>query len=517
MSSRLLFLPLTLLLCSCGLHTGSNTEPIDTIPPIEPLSATPLPSAEDVKYEVEVYDTLTPGTLTSLDDPYADAPGIFTFRGGPLRDANFGGTVSHKPQRIVQRWVFETEEDFTKTQHGTWGGGTGWTGQPVYVAWPDSAAQRFSQEGGGLTGPLPHEEIIVGSLCEKVYFIDFATGKASRTPLETTNPIKGSVSLAPDLSGLLLVGQGIPKVPPMGRLAFNLFSHKQTYFSGADHKAWLGWQANDSSPLVLGGFVFWPSENGTVYKYLVHDGTVTPHSALQWAKASGHAGGIENSMCAYRNYGFVGNNVGDILCFDLNTLRPIWHYDNHDDIDASIVCEVEGDTPYIYCCSEVDRQGDAGTAYFVKLNGLTGEPVWENRMPCTKLIKFEKHFDGGFYSTPLPGRGNCAHLIFTDVCQHEGSDKAEFTAFRKDNGEVAYRVQLASWAWSSPVAFYGPNGEMYIFAGDTAGYASLIDGLTGEVLFKEHLVNNFESSPVVVGNEFVVGSRGKQIYKFAVE
>jgi hypothetical protein len=67
------------------------------------------------------------------------------------------------------------------------------------------------------------------------------------------------------------------------------------------------------------------------------------------------------------------------------------------------------------------------------------------------------------------------------------------------------------------VAFYRPNGEMYIFTGDSSGNAYLIRGKTGEILFTEHMVNNFESSPVVIGNTMVVGSRGQEIYRFHIE
>ncbi|MBP5628260.1 MAG: dehydrogenase, partial [Bacteroidaceae bacterium] len=61
------------------------------------------------------------------------------------------------------------------------------------------------------------------------------------------------------------------------------------------------------------------------------------------------------------------------------------------------------------------------------------------------------------------------------------------------------------------------KGQAFIFTGDSSGNAYLIEGKTGNVLFREHMVNNFESSPVVVGNHFVVGSRGSEIYRFSLE
>lgn len=519
MNKRLLTLFLLLpFVWSCGNRTSTTDEiAVDSIVEPEPLSVTPLPSAENIKYEIICHDSTVSGKLTTLRDLYKDAPGKLTFRGGPLRDADFGGKVKGRPSRIVQKWLFETNEDFRPTRLGTWGGGTGWTSQPLYVEWTDSATARFAQQKGGLIGQLPKQEIMVASLASKVYFIDFATGKASRTPLETENPVKGTMCLDPSLNGNLYVGQAVPRDFQIGRMCFNLFSHKLTYFHPRDEKSWVGWQGNDSSPIVAGGFLFFPSENGSVYKYYIDGDSIRLHTTLRWKTTKGSACGMENSLTIYRNYGFIGCNQGDILCFDLNTMKPIWHYDNHDDIDATIVCEVEDNIPYLYSGCEVDRQGNNGIAHFVKLNGLTGEVVWEDSIPSHKLNLGGKHFDGGFYSTPLLGKGNCKDLIFCNVCQREKSSKAEFTAFNKKTGATVYSTELDSWAWSSPVAFYNENDEMFIVTGDTHGNLFLLEGKTGKVLFTQHMGNNFESSPVVVGNEFVVGSRGKEIYKFAVE
>ena len=86
----------------------------------------------------------------------------------------------------------------------------------------------------------------------------------------------------------------------------------------------------------------------------------------------------------------------------------------------------------------------------------------------------------------------------------------------RQTGEEVYRVPLKYYAWSSPVALYNDNGEMFIFTGDTTGYIYLIDGASGEILFKKLVGNNFESSPVVIGNHVVIGSRGQEIYKFTI-
>ena len=354
---------MVLALIACGARTAdggtmNDSDSItkvleeDTISFVEPLSSEQKSSVKALTWVVTVYDTVHSGKLSTLKDLYKDTPGQFTFRGNAMRNASFEGKVQGTPQRVRQEWVFITDSDDKPTSMGTWGGGSGWTGEPVYVEWPDTLMKRMQRESGALTDDFSQKEIMVGSLCEKVYFINYETGKASRTPLDAVNPIKGSISLDPSLNGNLYVGQGIPKVQPMGRMAFNLFTHKQTFFSGGDKTSYLKWQANDSSPVRVGQFLFWPSENGVIYKYLVTDNSITLHSTLKYKNKKRGAAGTENSICIYHNYGYFGNNHGDVLCIDLNTLTPIWHYDNHDDIDASLVCEVENGIPYLYCGSE---------------------------------------------------------------------------------------------------------------------------------------------------------------------
>jgi len=527
--SAIIMLICTTILMSCGGRITSHKDEVavdsDSIEAVleaeriarTPLPAEPLASVSEIDYSITVFDTTVSGVLDDMKNVYLDAQGQYTFRGNPLRNAAFGGRVKGTPTKVVESWVFKTDFDDTHTSMGMWGGGSGWTGEPVYVRWTAEQMDRFKAQSPALTADFGEEEIMVGSLCGNVYFINFQTGKASRQPIDVTNPIKGSISLDPSLNGNLYVGQGIPKVAPMSQLGIDLFTHQIFFTSGRDPNAWVGWCASDSSPVRVGQFLFWPGENGTIYKYLIKAGQLIKHSTLRFRAKGDNAAGVENSICIYKNYGFFGTNHGDILCIDLNTMQPVWHYDNHDDIDASIVCEVVDDVPYLYSGCEVDRQGLQGFCHLVKLNGLTGAVVWENRLPCEKLNLNGKHFDGGLYSTPLLGQGDCDSLIFANICQFETPNKADFVAFNKHTGDIVYRVRLKTFAWSSPIGFLNEAGKQYIFAGDSSGFAYLIDGKTGEIIFCQHMVNNFESSPVVVGNQFVVGSRGQEIHKFEIQ
>lgn len=134
-----------------------------------PLPVKPLASVENLKYEVEVMDSTESGQLSTLIPAYDKNLGSFTFRGGPLRNADYNCSIKGTPTKIEKVWTFETAEDFTKTPMGSWGGGVGWTGQPVYVNWPDSMVDKFRKEAKGLTADFSKQEIMIGSLCHKVY------------------------------------------------------------------------------------------------------------------------------------------------------------------------------------------------------------------------------------------------------------------------------------------------------------------------------------------------------------
>lgn len=491
----------------------------DSVGGVFRFADTVYPSVGKLKYQVDLFDSLTDGMPTSFDDLYDDTPGIFTFRGNGFRNAPFTGHVEGRPDTVTVEWVFCTAYDGRMTDYGVWGGGTGWTGQPLYVCWPDSAVERFRVESPALTDAFSTEEIIVGSLASCVYFIDFASGDSSRRSLPTDNTIKGTVSLDPTLNGNLYVGQGIPCTGSFGALTFNLFKHRRSHFFGRDRKAWRGWGAYDSSPLRVGDFLFRPGENGTLYKFLIKGDSLRLHSTLRFRRqGDARAAGMEASMAFCQSRGYVSDNRGSIVCFDLSTLQPIWCYDNHDDSDGSPVLAVEDGHPYLYTACEVDKQGPTGVCHFVKLDAEDGGLVWQQTFDCRRIVDEDKTFDGGQFATPLIGVGNCDSLIFTNIVTNSTPGiKGDFVALSRKDGRVHYRTTLRHYAWSSPVALLNDEGEMFVFTADTRGRVYLIDALSGEILFSKRVGANFESSPIVVDNHIVLGSRGRKIYKMSVE
>lgn len=514
-----------LLMTACtgkGVQTvfsvdASDSDSVVVAPTLEELTLpdTMYASAAVVDYVVEADDSMF-HFLMDYDDRYERRDRVMTFRKNLRRDADFGGTVNGIPDTIETAWTYHTPYRTDSTRFGSWGGGTGWTGQPLYARWTEKEMTQFREQSKALTTDFGPEEVMVGSLCGKAFFLNFQTGKPSRQPLDLHNVVKGTMSLDPEMMNLYS-GQGVSIEDPLGCQAFDLLKHERTFFFNDSH-AWRGWQAFDSSPVVAGGYLFWPGENGSLYKFERTPGGHLRRLQTLRYRVNGVAPGIESCLCVYLNYGFFSDNRGNVICVNLNTMKPVWRYDNHDDSDGTVVCREENGTPYLYTACEIDKQGDVGTCHFVKLKALNGERVWERQIACQRVNLPGKTLDGGMYSTPLLGSGDCEDMIFANICRNGASaSRGELTALSTRDGSVRYTVPYGNFCWSSPVKLLNERGQMFIFTGDASGYARLIEGKTGRVLCKKLVGANFESSPIVVGNAVVVGCRGTMINKFIIK
>lgn len=515
----------TMASCQTGLQGKPEDAKNDSIvadtmamPFVEPFPDTMYASAEKITYIIDTFDKETSPLLCNYDDLYADAPGVFMFRGSPTRNPNFSGRLYGDSLSINVEWVFTTSRDTSHTAYGVWEGGNGWTGQPLYVNWPDTMMSLFRMHSDSLTEHFSTKEIILASLCGKLYFIDLESGLPSRKAMPLGNVVKGTPSLNPTMNGHIYVGHGVPHHNPFGNLVFDLFQHRIIDTFGRDGKAWRGWGAYDSSPVVIGGFVFRPGENGTIYKAYVGDGGYKLHSTLRYSLNGTHSSpGIESSMAVCRNYGYITDNRGNVVCINLNTLKPVWHFNNYDDTDATPLVDVEDGIPYVYTGCEVDRQGGQGNSRFVKLNGLDGTVVWKDTIPCRKAHFTDKSLDGGMFASPLLGNGDCEGMIFSNFCINSDNAAGHFIAFDKSDGKILYRTRTRFYCWSSPVAFYNKDNEMYVFTADIGGYVYLIKAKTGEIVASEKVGINFEASPVIADDKIIIGSRGNKIYKISLE
>lgn len=515
--SILLFLvSITFIAFSCTNAKMDETpeEPVVVDP--ELLPDTTFSSVEAIDYDIEIVDSTVSGDLKFTHSEYTDTLSALTFRGNPFRNADFHATVKGRPTKIVKDWEFETGKGKLSAFGGSWMGGNGWSGQPLYVQWPDSIAQLM-KKAPGVTAEFDSTEVIVSSMCGEIYFLNPKTGKETRKPLDGGAVLKGTASLDPSYNGNLYVGQGVAwRGDVMGNQAFNLYTMERTFYNPRDPKARRGWNAFDSSAICAGGFLFWASENGTFYKYIRENGTIRLHSALRYTQKGHGAPGMESSIAVYSNYGYVSDNAGNFLCINLNNLKPVWRYDNQDDSDPSPIIELENGVPYIYTCCEVDKRGTNKPARLIKLNGLTGQEVWCHEEICQRWYRSaNSQSDGGYFATPLLGKGNCANMILATPCKH-GKEKSILLAIDRKTGKEIYRTQLLRYVWSSMIGFYNEKNELYIFLGDCSGNVYLIEGKTGKIIYTEKVGNNFEATPVAFGNSVVLGTRGYTIYKLSI-
>jgi outer membrane protein assembly factor BamB len=448
-------------------------------------------------------------------DRYADVDGVLTFRGGPRRDGGAFGDRRIEQARLEIAWTFRTSAGTAR-----WGGGAGWTGQPAIVRWPGVVRHMMTSLGARA---IDRElvEVVQGSLDGNVYFLDLRTGKPTRPPLRTGNPIKGSVSLDPRGWPLLFVGQGVPGAKPIGLRMYSLISMDEVFFvPGKDPAARRAWGAFDSSGLVnretdtflVGG------ENGLVY--LVELGTrfdpaemtvqVSPR-LLRYRFGAGGKLGIENSLAVERGLAWFADNGGQLQALDLKTFRPVWAAEAGDDTDASLVVDPEPDGPALYVASEVDLQGAAGKARLRRLDGRTGAVRWVHEIACTCERGGEKEVQAGAFATPLVGRDDLAdRVVFTlSRCPERGV----MVALAKEDGRELWRLPLKTDAWSSPTAVRdAAAGKTWILQADRGGRLLLVDGADGRAAHVLQLDANAEASPAVFDDLIVLGTRGGTIY-----
>lgn len=498
---------------------------------------------------------------------YSTLPGILTFGGNNYRDTFAYGTATVTEKRIRQQW------SKTIGALGTWSG-TGWTGQPLIVEWPAETVAVMNVKDTYKTGE-PLTEVIYPAMDGNIYFLDLETGNATRDPIATGVVQKGTSCIDPRGYPLLFVGQGIPTENEQGNNAayvrvYSLITGEEIYrFGGFDWFSRRTWQAYDSSPIVSDDTIVYAGENGVLYTsklnavFDVEAGTVSidPERLVKMRyEGSGYSRsdatgsrwyGVESSVAAFRNYAFFTDNGGRLQCVDLNTMKLKYVVDVTDDTDASVVIEESYDnsTIYLYTGSEVKTAngglGDGyGYSYQRKINGLTGEVIWEQSWICSVG---DGTSSGGIVATPHVGKGQISDLViysFSFAAQSNGAVTPETTAdgdtdaddtgstaqsvavpvpddngnysvggrivaLDKSTGTVVWSIEQENDYWSSPVVVYDEQGRGYLLQCDRGGYITLYDAQYGTELNSLDLGSRIDSTPAVFNNMLVVGTRGK--------
>lgn len=505
------------------------------------------------------------------DIEYSALPGILTFGGNNYRNTFAYGMLSGGENRLHEQWSKSIGA------LGSWSG-TGWTGQPLIVEWPASTVavmnvnQSFKDAGTSLV------EVIYPAMDGNIYFFDLASGSNTRTAISTGIVQKGTACLDPRGYPLLYVGQGIPVDNEKGNPAayvrvYSLITGEEIgAFGGYDYFGRRTWQAYDSSPMVSNDTLVYGGENGVLYTVRLNAaydegaGTVSidPERTVKLRyEGSGYSRsdavgsrwyGIESSVAAFRNYAYFTDNGGRLVCVDLNSMTIRFVVDLTDETDSTIVIdESYGDnTIYLYTGSQVRIKngslGDGyGYSYQRKINGLTGDIVWEQKWICSTG---DTSAGGGIVATPHVGRGQIANLVIYSMslaaqsgaqqaasetpaasetsaagegAEGESPQSAEpqpdasgayaiggrIAAYDKSTGSVIWSIEQTNDYWASPVVAYDAQGRGYLIQCDRGGYATLYNAATGEKLGNVDLGSRIDSTPAVFNNMLVVGTRGK--------
>ncbi len=555
-------------------EAAAENTPLPSSSPTVPAEATPKPPLPDnisvVGSEAAAPERLGFSTVLQVnggdtnsytrsnpvsfgrDEDYTDVPGLLTFGGNNYRNTFAYGTTVVSERRLYRAW----EERIGQIDSWT---GTGWTGQPLIVQWPDEVrpvlgvSETYKTKEGFV-------EVIYPAMDGYIYFYDLESGARTRDPINVGVVMKGTACLDPNGYPLLYVGQGIPVENENGLSVayirvYSLITNEEIHrFGGYDYFGERGWQAYDGSPLISNDTLFYAGENGVLYSSKLNTqfdaaaGTVSinPERLVKYRyEGAGYSKsdaansrwyGVESSVAAFRNYLYFTDNGGRLQCVDANTYNLLFVTDVGEDADATVVIEESYDdgTIYLYTASQantsVGELGEGfGYSWHKKINGLTGEVVWQKQWAASTG---DASNNGGTLATPHVGRGNISNLVIyamdlavmtsepavDDVVDPEAptgtggnSLGGRIVAYDKTTGEVAWSIEDAGAGdyWSSPVVVYDENDSAYLIQCDRAGMVKLYDASTSALLYSLDLGSRIDSTPAVFNNYLVVGTRGK--------
>lgn len=461
-----------------------------------------------------------------LPERYTELEGIVTFRGDNFRSGAAYGTAAVSSKTLTKVWSKSTSG--LSDTDGTYWSGSGWTGQPLVVKWPEatrkniSAMYDWAREKEGLV------EVIYATLDGHVYFYELTSGEYTRDPLNLGFNYKGAGALDPRGYPILYVGSGVDSVNGRSRVkVVNLIDNSVMFEFGHNETfANRGWHMFDSSPLVSAETdqLIYPGENGILYiihlntKYNEQTGelSVDPDNIVKWKYNGVRSGsrywlGVESSAAIINNYIFLADNGGNLMCLDLNTLKLVWVQDVLDDTNCSPVVDVEDGNPYIYISTSFHygwRSYSTAEIPIFKIDAETGEIVWRTDYTCYTV----QDLSGGVQGTIAVGKNKLSDMIFVPVARTPGASSGTLAALKKDTGEVVWEKETSMYSWSSPVDFYDADGNGYLLYCNSGFNMFLIDGKTGEQLDYMNLGGNIEASPAMYGNYAVVGTRAMRTY-----
>ena len=473
---------------------------------------------EDYESEYEI--------LFDLPERYTELEGVIGFRGNNFRTGAAYGTANVSSKTISTLWTRSTS-GLSDTDGSYWTG-SGWTGQPLIVKWPDETRKNMTAMYDWAKEKNDLVEVIYCTLDGHVYFYELSTGEYTRDPLNLGFNFKGAGALDPRGYPILYVGAGVDSVNGRSRaFVVNLIDNSVMFEFGHNETfANRGWHMFDSSPLVSveTDQLIYPGENGILYiihlntKYNEQTGelSVDPDNIVKWKYSGVRSGsrywlGVESSAAVINNYIFLADNGGNLMCLDLNTLELVWVQDTLDDTNCSPVVDIEDGHPYIYISTSFHygwRSYSTAAIPIWKIDAETGEIVWRTDYTCYTV----QDLSGGVQGTIAVGKNELSDMIFVPIARTPGASSGTLVALNKETGEEVWKKETTMYSWSSPVDFYDKDGNGYLIYCNSGFNMFLLDGKTGEELDYINLGGNIEASPAIYGNYVVVGTRTMRTY-----
>lgn len=539
-----------------GVKANKELAEIKETPPVETVKPTPTPTPEPTPtpvglpdFEPHCVDGTEPERLITttaimvdgevveeyesqyeinfdLPERYTELEGIITFRGDNFRTGAAYGTATVTSKTLSKAWTQSTSG--LSDTDGIYWSGSGWTGQPLIVKWPEETRKNMSAMYDWARAKSELVEVIYATLDGHVYFYELTTGEYTRDPLNLGFNYKGAGALDPRGYPILYVGSGVNSIYGKSRVkVVNLIDNSVMFEFGHNESfANRGWHMFDSSPLVSAETdqLIYPGENGILYiihlntKYNEKTGelSVEPDNIVKWKYDTSRSGsqywlGVESSAAIINNYVFLADNGGNLMCLDLNTLELVWAQDILDDTNCSPVVDVEDGHPYIYISTSFHygwRSYSTAAIPIFKIDAETGEIVWRTDYTCYTV----QDLSGGVQGTIAVGKNELSDMIFVPVARTPGASSGTLVALSKETGEMVWEKETSMYSWSSPVDFYDADGNGYLIYCNSGFNMYLLDGKTGEQLDYLNLGGNIEASPAMYGNYAVVGTRAMRTY-----
>ncbi|MCR5330614.1 MAG: WD40 repeat domain-containing protein, partial [Lachnospiraceae bacterium] len=181
--------------------------------------------------------------------------GMLTFRGNYARTGTSVGMSKIDEEKLEKTWTYNTGKILKSNGSDYWSG-NGWTGQPILMQWDSDVKQTMNmydsaKNKDGLV------EVIYPGMDGSIRFLDLETGEETRPVIYVGMTFKGTASLYPDGTPLLVCGSGDAQTGMYGEnvsqrfYIYSLIDGSLLYQGGYDSGiAPRIWHAYDSSSVI---------------------------------------------------------------------------------------------------------------------------------------------------------------------------------------------------------------------------------------------------------------------------